>query len=89
MPTYRATISVTLRPSILDPEGKAVHQALQNLGHTTVEDVRVGKRIALTIEAEDEDTAYDVAETSCQKVLANPVTENYEISITAASPSAA
>jgi phosphoribosylformylglycinamidine synthase len=51
--------------------------------------VRVGKRIELTIEAEDKDTAYDVAETSCQKVLANPVTENYEISITAASPSAA
>ncbi|MGM0706419.1 MAG: phosphoribosylformylglycinamidine synthase subunit PurS [Bacteroidota bacterium] len=89
MPTYHATIAITLRPSILDPEGKAVHQALQNLGQASVQKVRVGKRITLTIEAETKDAAYDVAETSCQKVLANPVTENYEIEIAAAAPSAA
>lgn len=84
MPTYYATISVTLRPSILDPEGKAVRQALRNLGQTEVSDVRVGKRIELTIEADTEDAAHRVAETSCEQVLANPVTENYEIELRAA-----
>lgn len=89
MPTYHATVAITLRPSILDPEGKAVHQALRNLGQTSVQEVRVGKRIKLTIEADSEDAAYRVAETSCEKVLANPVTENYEIELTTAAPSAA
>lgn len=81
MPTYHATISITLRPSILDPEGKAVHHALQNLGHTEVSDVRVGKRIELTLDAETEAAARRIAETACESVLANPVTENYAIAI--------
>ena len=88
MPTYCATISVTLRPSILDPEGKAVHHALKNLGHTDVQDVRVGKRIELMLDVDSEDEARDTAETACESVLANPVTENYAIEITEATPAA-
>ena len=85
MPTYHATISVTLRPSILDPEGKAVHHALQNLGYTTVQDVRVGKRIELTLQADTEADARQTADAACESVLANPVTENYAIEISEAS----
>ncbi|MES3630527.1 MAG: phosphoribosylformylglycinamidine synthase subunit PurS [Longimonas sp.] len=81
--TYHATISVTLRPSILDPEGKAVHQALQNLGQTSIANVRVGKRFEMDIEADTESEAYRIAETACENVLANPVMENYAIEVEA------
>ena len=50
---YKATISITLRPSILDPEGKTVHHALTNLGYTQVDEVRMGKRAELTIDTGD------------------------------------
>ncbi len=79
--SYKAIISITLRPSILDPEGKTVHQALHNLGHTEIGEVRVGKRIELTIDADTPDAAHAIAESACDKLLANPVMENYTIAI--------
>ncbi|WP_022834327.1 phosphoribosylformylglycinamidine synthase subunit PurS [Salisaeta longa] len=86
---YKATIAVTLRPSILDPEGKAVHHALDNLGYPQVEDVRMGKRVELTIDAADAEAARAVAEAACEKLLANPVTENYTITVAAVDAAAA
>jgi len=82
---YKATISITLRPSILDPEGKTVHHALTNLGYDAVEQVRMGKRAEVWIDADDEEEARRIAEEACDKLLANPVTENYEIDLAPAS----
>ncbi|PSQ75590.1 MAG: phosphoribosylformylglycinamidine synthase [Bacteroidetes bacterium QH_7_62_13] len=83
---YKATISITLRPSILDPEGKTVHHALTNLGYDEIDQVRMGKRAEVWIDEEDEDDARRVATKACEKLLANPVTENYEIHLEAVSP---
>jgi phosphoribosylformylglycinamidine synthase len=82
---YKATISITLRPSILDPEGKTVQHALTNLGYDEVAQVRMGKQAEVWIEAESEDEARAVAEETCEKLLANPVTENFDIQIESAS----
>lgn len=78
---YKATISITLRPSILDPEGKTVHHALTNLGYDAIDRVRMGKRAEVWIDEEDEDEARRVATEACEKLLANPVTENFEIDL--------
>lgn len=74
---YRAIITVTLRPSILDPEGKTVEQSLHQLGYATVHHVRVGKHIELMVDASSENDARDLVESMCSKLLANPVMENY------------
>jgi len=78
---YKATISITLRPSILDPEGKTVHHALTNLGYDEIDRVRMGKRAEVWIDEEEEDEARRVATEACEKLLANPVTENFEIEL--------
>lgn len=82
---YKATISITLRPSILDPEGKTVHHALTNLGYDEINQVRMGKRAEVWIEEEDEEEARRVAREACDELLANPVTEDYEIELERAS----
>ncbi len=82
---YKATISITLRPSILDPEGKTVHHALTNLGFHDVAQVRMGKHAEVWIDVEDEETAREVVTDACEKLLANPVTENFDIELEPAS----
>jgi phosphoribosylformylglycinamidine synthase len=82
---YKATISITLRPSILDPEGQTIHHALANLGYDQIDQVRMGKRAEVWIDEEDEEAARDVAREACEKLLANPVTENFEIELEPAS----
>lgn len=79
MTKYRLEIRVTPRPGILDPQGKAIHHALHSLGWSAVDDVRVGKAIHLELEAESEEAARAEATAMCEKLLANPVTENFEI----------
>jgi len=81
---YKATISITLRPSILDPEGKTVHHALANLGYDEIDRVRMGKRAEVWIDEADEAEARRVATEACEKLLANPVTEDFEIQLEAA-----
>ena len=76
---YKAKINVTLRPSILDPQGKAVHHALESLGYGAVEHVRMGKFVEMWIDAETEEEAAAVARAACEKLLANPVMEDYSI----------
>lgn len=82
---YKATISITLRPSILDPEGKTIQHALTNLGYDEVDQVRMGKQAEVWIDAESEAEAREVATEACEKLLANPVTENFDIQIESAS----
>lgn len=74
-------IEITLRESILDPKGKAAHHALENLGFTNVTGVRIGKFIQLDINTGDPGEAREVAEQACEKLLSNPVMENYRIRI--------
>lgn len=78
---YLAKIIVTLRKSILDPQGKAVHHALQSLGLTSVDDVRMGKFIEVKINSTEQKAAERVAEEACKKLLANPVMEDYSFSV--------
>ncbi|HEX6983133.1 MAG TPA: phosphoribosylformylglycinamidine synthase subunit PurS [Balneolaceae bacterium] len=78
---FKATVNVTLRNSILDPKGKAAHHALNDLGLTGINKVRIGKLIELNIDADDKDSAYEIAETACTKLLANEVMEDFEITI--------
>lgn len=76
---YNVQIKVMPLKDLLDPQGKAVMGGLKNLGITSVSDVRVGKHITLAIEAASEDAAKQVAQETCQKLLANPVMEFFEI----------
>lgn len=78
---YKAKVNITLRPSILDPKGKATHHALQNLGLNEIEEVRIGKLIELEIDTDSEQKARDIAETACEKLLANEVMEDFEIAL--------
>ncbi len=67
--------------NLLDPQGKAVLGGLHNLGVTTVTDVRVGKHITLTIEANNETEATTIADQAAKQLLANAVMEQYEITV--------
>jgi phosphoribosylformylglycinamidine synthase len=74
---YKAKIRVTLRPSILDVQGKAAQHALDNLGYKSVESVRIGKYMEVTIEEQSADEARRVCTEICQKLLSNPVMEDF------------
>ncbi|MEA5510257.1 phosphoribosylformylglycinamidine synthase subunit PurS [Crocosphaera sp. UHCC 0190] len=80
---YHCRIYVTLRPSVLDPAGVAVQSGLQQLGYEGVEKVRIGKYIELTMTAENESQAQQQLDEMCDRLLANPVIENYRFEITA------
>ncbi|MBC1238815.1 phosphoribosylformylglycinamidine synthase [Nostoc linckia z18] len=78
---YLAKIHVTLRPSVLDPAGVAVQSGLQQMGYTTVEQVRIGKYIELTIVSPDEKKARQDLNNICDQMLANTVIENYRFDL--------
>jgi phosphoribosylformylglycinamidine synthase subunit PurS len=69
-------VIVTLKPGVLDPQGKAIHHALEGLGFTGVNDVRQGKLIELDVADDTSDADLDAM---CAKLLANTVIENYRI----------
>jgi phosphoribosylformylglycinamidine synthase len=77
------TVQVKVMPlkELLDPQGKAVMTGLGNLGLKKIEDVRIGKHINLQIEAGSANEAKQLAEEASKKLLANPVMEYYEISV--------
>ncbi|MER2998828.1 phosphoribosylformylglycinamidine synthase subunit PurS [Pontibacter populi] len=75
---FVAEINVMPRPELLDPQGKAVLLGLEHLGLDQVEDVRVGKRITLQLEAENETIAREKVDKACSKLLANLIMESYE-----------
>lgn len=80
---FSAVIYVMPRPEILDPQGKATLLGLQNLGLQGMEEVRIGKRIELTLEAADEATAQAQVENACRKLLANTVIEQFSVELKA------
>ena len=77
----RARVFVTLKPSVFDPQGTTVADALHTLGYGTVTDVRQGKYFELEITAQTVDEARRIAEEAADKLLANPVIERYRIEI--------
>lgn len=81
MSRYRLEVLVTPRPGLLDPQGKAVHHALNNLGWSEVERVRIGKAIHVDVQADSESEAVEKVEAMCRKLLANPVTEDFRVSV--------
>jgi phosphoribosylformylglycinamidine synthase PurS subunit len=78
---YKAQIKVTLRKSILDPQGKTVEHSIQSLGYKNVVDTRIGKYVELKLDSSSEEEAKKITEAVCSKLLANPVMEDYEYSI--------
>jgi phosphoribosylformylglycinamidine synthase len=80
---FTAHITVTLRPSILDPKGKAAGEALSHLGYDAIRSVRIGKFIQLTIDAASKEQAHQLAKEACEKLLANEVMEDFTIEIEA------
>lgn len=75
----KARIHVYLKPGVLDPQGAAVAGALKNLGFDEVESARQGKLIELDLTGDDADAAQTRVEEMCNKLLANPVIENFSI----------
>jgi len=84
MSAYRVEIRVMPRVSLLDPQGQAVRHALHALGFAEVDDVRVGKHLVLRVDAPSRDDAAARARAMCDRLLANPVTEDYQLQVEAA-----
>lgn len=78
---FSAKIKVTLRKSILDPQGKAVEHSIQSMGFSSIADTRIGKFIELKIDTSSEEEARLVTDEICRKLLANPVMEDYSFDI--------
>ncbi len=76
---FRIDIRVVPRRGLLDPQGKAVADALHALGFSEVDDVRVGRHVVLDVRAVDADAARAQAESACARLLANPVTEDFVV----------
>ncbi|MBX7534810.1 phosphoribosylformylglycinamidine synthase subunit PurS [Qipengyuania flava] len=69
-------VLVSLKPGVLDPQGRAVHHALEGLGFKGVDDVRIGRTVELDVA---DDTSDQALNDMCEKLLANTVIENYKI----------
>ena len=79
MTRYRLSIHISPRRGILDPQGKAVTDALHSLGFKDVGDVRVGRFLVVDVDATSANAARASARSMCLQLLANPVTEDFEI----------
>ncbi len=78
---FLAKITVTLRKSILDPQGKAVHHALSSLQMPEIEDVRMGKYIEMRVNSLSREEAERLTREACAKLLSNPVMEDFSFSL--------
>jgi phosphoribosylformylglycinamidine synthase subunit PurS len=79
MSRYRIAVHIVPRRGILDPQGKTVAGALHTLGFGGVRDVHVGRHIVVELEARDQAAAEQSTRDMCERLLANPVTEDFEI----------
>jgi phosphoribosylformylglycinamidine synthase len=77
----KAKIYITLKNGVLDPQGKAIQNALQHLGFEGVEEVRQGKFIEVILSGQDKASADSELKQMCEKLLANTVVENYRFEI--------
>ena len=81
--TYRVHVRVMPRSGLLDPQGQAVAHALSSLGYDAFGDVRMGKAIELDVNAESAAAAEARVREMCDRLLANPVTEDFDVSVEA------
>jgi phosphoribosylformylglycinamidine synthase len=79
MTRFRVSVHIVPRRGILDPQGKAVADALHSLGFASVNDARIGRHVVLDVAASDADAADRSVRQMCERLLANPVTEDFEI----------
>jgi phosphoribosylformylglycinamidine synthase len=79
----KATVTVELKPAVLDPQGKAIQHSLEALGFAGVEDVRVGKLFRITIkdDGSPREKIEEQIEQMSQKLLANPIVETYRVDV--------
>ena len=83
MSRFRVAVQVVPRRGLLDPQGKAVADALHTLGFGGVSSVHVGRHLVLDVDAQSEADARKLTRQMCEKLLANPVTEDFEIATVA------
>jgi phosphoribosylformylglycinamidine synthase subunit PurS len=81
MAKYQASIKITLRQGILDVQGKTVENALHSMEYQMIEEVRIGKYVTMNVEADTQEIAFSKADEACKKLIANPIIEDYEITI--------
>jgi phosphoribosylformylglycinamidine synthase subunit PurS len=77
----RARVFVTLKPSVFDPQGRTIADALHSLGYSGIEDVRQGKYFELDLATTDAGAAKELAAEVSDKLLANPIIESYRIEV--------
>ncbi|MCS7252547.1 MAG: phosphoribosylformylglycinamidine synthase subunit PurS [Armatimonadota bacterium] len=75
----KAVVLIRLKPSLMDAQGAVIKRALLQLGYNSVVDVRVGKLIELMLEEEDEGKVVAKVKEMCERLLANPIIEGYEV----------
>lgn len=78
---FKAKVLIKRRPSILDPQGKAVEKGAQHLGLTNIKDTRIGKYIEFSVDTNDKSSAEKEVNEYCRKLLSNPIMEDYEFSL--------
>jgi len=81
MPEFTATVDVTLKKSILDPQGQTILHALEALGFQDAKDLRVGKHFVLKVDSATQVEAEGKVKDMCEKLLINPVIEEYFVEI--------
>ena len=86
--SFRFAVNVTPKPGILDPQGRAVEGSLGHLGLSGIHDVRVGRRVELTVEPAGEAAARELVERLASELLSNPLIEAYEVEAIGAASSA-
>ena len=82
MPNFQARVLIRLRPSVLDPAGEATRSAASRLGVKGISKLRIGKSVELEIEAPDENSARERLELLSDRLLSNPVIEDWSLDLT-------
>jgi phosphoribosylformylglycinamidine synthase len=77
----KAKVIIKLKDTILDPQGLTIHHALETLGYKNIESLRSGKFFEIELNVEDKEKAVEIVDEICKKLLANPVTEEYQFTI--------
>ncbi len=81
MKKFAAKVNITLRQGILDVQGKTVEHALHSLEYNSLTNVRIGKLVELTVEAETEEKALELVDNACKQLIANPIIEDHFVKL--------
>jgi phosphoribosylformylglycinamidine synthase len=81
MKKFAAKVNITLRSGILDVQGKTVEHALHSLEYNSLSNIRIGKFVELTVEAENEEKALETVNNACKQLIANPIIEDHFVTL--------